>query len=397
MNISRLFGFLLASLLSTQVLAADEGFSGLPNSITGGGVPKVDALGDVDSKVKSGVRYSRGAVAQDFDIVKPATEKPAVVHTNNESGYENSSELVYEDDNDEYEGDEYEGNEALDAGQAPEVEFEIPDGYSVVTKNSQGVAHINGDSAGTYIIKVPALLYSKIELPFAAALETPFPDQVVIKQKEDVILVAPRGVVPVNLILYHPERPTVSVSLVLLPVSTEIPATIKVKFDEKRIPAAKQDQDKLGEFLGEHKVSTINATNANQVLKYDRAASHVDLMRKINADIARGYVPDGYSLRVVTEGPTGALCGDKRLLGKYVQNIVGVDFEIDVFRVKNAASDYVEFREKSCYRTGVSAVFFSPSGTLAPGMEAELIIIHSRKTDVDDTRVRRPTRVSAEQ
>lgn len=398
------FLLLVGLLLVIPCSFASEGFTGLPSSITGGGVESVDALGDVDKKVKSGVRYARETTSQDFDIVKPAPEKnivkPAPVDGSNTRATRelNDGPVVSEMTGDYVQSeDEYEQeNEGANTFESTQIEFEIPEGYSVVDKNSFGLARINGDNIGTYIVKVPSLLYTRIELPFAPEIETPFPEQVVIKQKDDVVLVAPRGVVPVNLILYHPERPTVSVSLVLLPVSSEIPATIKVSFNASRIPEAKKDQEKTGEVLGDYRVSTMTTLNSNKVSMYDRVASHADLMGKINTDIANGFVPDGYSLKMITEGPTGALCGDKRLLGQYVQNIVGNDFEIDVFRVRNASDNYVEFEEKNCYRNGVSSVFFNPSSSLAPGVEAELIIVHSRAQEDQSGRTRRPTRVTGE-
>lgn len=396
------FLLLVGLLLVIPCGFASEGFTGLPSSITGGGVGSVDALGDVDKKVKSGVRYTRETTSQNFDIVKPAPEKnivkPAPVDgSNTRAPRELNDGPVVSDMGDDYvqSEDEHDGVE-VNAFESTQIEFDIPEGYSVVDKNSFGLARINGDNIGTYIIKVPSLLYTRIELPFAPEIETPFPEQVVIKQKDDVVLVAPRGVVPVNLILYHPERPTVSVSLVLLPVSSEIPATIKVSFNASRIPEAKKDQEKTGDVLGDYRVSTMTNLNSNKVSMYDRVASHADLMGKINTDIANGFVPDGYSLKMITEGPTGALCGDKRLLGQYVQNIVGNDFEVDVFRVRNAADNYVVFDEKSCYRNGVSSVFFNPSSSLAPGVEAELIIVHSRAQEDQSGRARRPTRVTGE-
>lgn len=396
------FLLLVGLLLVIPCSLANEGFTGLPSSITGGGIKPVDALGDVDKKVKSGVRYSRETTSQNFDIVKPAPEKvvtrPSVDGVNAKSPGELNDGPVVDGMDGGYvqSEDVYEEDVVASEFEPTQIEFEIPEGYSVVDKNSFGLARINGDNIGTYIIKVPSLLYTRIELPFIPEIETPFPEQVVIRQKGDVVLVAPRGVVPVNLILYHPERPTVSVSLVLLPVSSEIPATVKVSFSASRIPEAKKDQDKTGDVLGDYRVSTMTNLNSNKVSKYDRVASHADLMGKINTDIANGYVPDGYSLKMITEGPTGALCGDKRLLGQYVQNIVGNDFEIDVFRVRNAADNYVVFEEKDCYRNGVSSVFFNPSSSLSPGVEAELIIIHSRAQEDHSGRTRRPTRVVGE-
>ena len=113
-------------------------------------------------------------------------------------------------------------------------------------------------------------------------------------------------------------------------------------------------------------------------------------MKKLNTDLAKGFVPDGYGLNMISEGPTGVMCGDKRLLGRYVQNLVGELFEIDVFEINNAGKEYVQFDESKCYRSGVASVQFNPSPLIRPGNKAELIIVHA-KTPVEPTdRVKRP-------
>ena len=396
----RAFNLLFLASISVQALSAP--LSGIPVEISGQGKEKVDAVGDVDRGMKSGVQYAREAVAKDFSLVRPAKD-------NSMSNPESGSAVVVRPQTPNQETNALPKFESprvnvvppvfqqapveaplmlqstAPAAQLPpqvgrsEVEFDIPDGYTVVKKDSLGRAVINGDKSGTYIVKAPALLFSKVILPFSADYETPFPDQVVIQKKNEVFLIAPKGsVLPINIVFYHPEKPSLSVSILFLPLANEIPASIDIKFDPAALPQSKSDVARTGEQIGPYRVSTLQERDSMAASRYERASTHVEIIKKLNVDLSSAKIPDGYQLKVITDGPSGVLCGDRRLVGKYSQNLLGEQFEVDVFNVRNMSDDYVTFSERGCYRSGVASVQFNPTSTLKPGQDAELIIIHSK-------------------
>lgn len=379
----------ILSVLSTHSFAA--GLAGVPGSVSGKNDGDVQAINDIDSGTKRAVNFAREAVIGEFESVRPVrdTGRGVTPVGSGNSSSANEDPLVLAPEVIE------ERRTQRRTAPARKVEFEIPPEYTFVPKNNLGTAFINGDKDGTYLIKAPSMLFSRIELPFSPKVVTPFPSLVVTQVHGNVILFAPTQMAPVNLIIYHPDQPLVSVSIVILPDANEIPATVKISFAKERIPEAVIEHDKIGEMIGEHRVSTIAKGNSSDVAHYERTSSHLEFLKKINIDLARGVVPDGYSLRVVTDGPIGVLCGDRRLVGAYSQNIVGENFEIDVFQVRNASDDYVTFKERSCYRGGVVSVLFNPSPTIKPGENAELIIIHSRKNNEKQDVIKRPSLVGA--
>lgn len=382
----RLLFVSVVSLASANLFAA--GLSGVPASLSGQSGDDVSAIKDVDTGTKRAVNFAREAVLGEMESVRPVRDSgrgSAPVKNTTTSSAEDPLVLAPEVIE--------ERKTQRRAASARKVEYEIPPEYTFVPKNNLGTAFINGDKDGTYLIKAPSMLFSRIELPFSPKVVTPFPELVVTQIHGNVILFAPTQKAPVNLIIYHPDQPLVSVSIVILPDANEIPATIKVSFAKERIPEAVIEHDKIGEMIGDHRVSTIAKGNASNVAHYERTSSHLEFLKKINIDLARGEVPAGYSLRVVTDGPIGVLCGDRRLVGAYSQNIVGENFEIDVFQVRNASDDYVTFQERSCYRSGVVSVLFNPSPSIKPGENAELIIIHSRKNNEKTDVVKRPSLV----
>lgn len=277
-----------------------------------------------------------------------------------------------------------------------QVRFVLPEGMTVVGKDQVGAAAINGDKPGTYVLKVPPLLFSRLVLPFAAEVTTPFPDQVVIKQQDRSLLVAPKSAMPVNLIVYHPLKPEISIGLVLVPDGGEIPATIHVEFDPERLPAdvAASSVDGSSRQITSMGIATrINEPDQRAAMRFERSNDHTAILENVHRLVSQGLVPDGYSLEVVTEGVVGALCGDRRLLGQFTQRMRGDRFTVDVFSVANAHDDYVVFSEENCYRRGVASVQFFPSRNLAPGKTAELIIVHANELRDEPTQLRRPMQV----
>lgn len=278
--------------------------------------------------------------------------------------------------------------------QRKQVRFVLPEGMNVIKKNSDGAAAIDGDKPGTYLVKVPPLLFSRIVLPFEAEVTTPFPDQVVIKHNQGSLLVAPKSVMPVNLVIYHPQKPEVSIGIVLMPDSQEIPATIQVDFDASRLPEIVGKDDGVSNKITSLGIaSRINDRDARKAIRFEKSGDHISVLEGIHRLVSQGLVPDGFSLEVVTEGVTGSLCSDRRLIGEFTQRMRGERFTVDVFSVANAHNDYVSFSEENCYRRGVASVQFFPSRNLAPGKTAELVIVHANDDEEAPRQQRRPTQV----
>ena len=287
-------------------------------------------------------------------------------------------------------------NEPSAVQRTQQVRFVLPEGMNEIEKDQAGAASIDGDLPGTYIVKVPPLLFSRITLPFVAEVTTPFPDQVVIKHHEGALLVAPKSPMPVNLVIFHPKKPDVSVGLVLVPDGHEIPATIQIAFDPARLPestvtAGEGERDRQITSLGIASVMTERDQRA--AMRFERSADHIAVLENIHRLVSQGLVPDGFSLEVITEGAVGALCGDRRLIGQFSQRMRGERFTVDVFSVANAADDFVRFGEENCYRKGVASVQFFPSRSLAPGKTAELVIVHANDIQEAPTQQRRPMQV----
>jgi len=273
------------------------------------------------------------------------------------------------------------------------IEVELPDGYKEIETTSEGYARIDGDKPSTYVVRVPPLLFTSIEIPFTPEFETPFPDAVYVKTKGNMLLVAPKTMVPVNLVIFHPEKPSLSTSLVLLPDTQSIPGRLWIRFNPDSIPKAAREKMRNGFVVDGSDQATLLEKDPSAVSEYERASSHTEFVKRVNLDMAQAFVPEGYEFTEISNGPSGSLCGDRRLIGKYTQHLSGENYEIDVFQIRNVASDYVVFAEKSCYRSGVVSVQFNPTNALRPGQEAELIVLRSVGKSITNDRIKRPTKV----
>lgn len=385
LNLKPLF-LALNFVFANSVLAAS--LVGIPSEISGNTpIAEPEVKRGINNK---GVKVGE-YIREQTDRLKPATERNdgrIAIQPVNKPGEQPVSEFSEENDADYV---------AAPVVRKSQVRFVLPEGMNVIDKNSAGAASINGDKPGTYLVKVPPLLFSRIVLPFEAEFTTPFPDQVVIKRNQGALLVAPKSAMPVNLVIFHPKKPEVSVGIVLVPDGQEIPATIDVAFDPLRLPVASNVE--ASEDGATRKITTlgiasrINDRNEKAAMRFEKSGDHITVLENIHRLVSQGLVPDGYSLEVITEGATGTLCSDRRLMGEFVQRMHGERFTVDVFSVANAHDDYVSFNEENCYRRGVASVQFFPSRNLAPGKTAELVIVHANDDVKPPLQQRRPTQV----
>jgi hypothetical protein len=373
--------------LANGVISVPVNISGVPSSVSGTQRVEGQSINQLSSGANAAGRYVKERVDA-LPFTRPASDardpNAASVNQAGQTGDQNGAQVVT-------------GAPVIDPMQqqlaAPSgpIEYIIPEDMKLVSLNGNGRGVINGSKSGTYAIEAPALYFSTFTLPFTPIHKTPFPALSEIEIYDGVVMIAPKTVAPVNVVLFHPQKPSLSVSLVILPQSSKAPADIRIDFNPKSIPETKRQENKAGVVVDGHRIARIRKMDRAVVSEYERASSHTEALKKLNVDLAKGFVPNGYALDVISEGPSGVLCGDKRLVGTYVQNLIGEQFEADVFNIKNAGDEYVTFDEKKCYRSGVSSVQFNPSPILRPGSSAELIIIHT-KTPVDmSDRVRRPS------
>lgn len=376
----------LFCLLLFSGIAVSEGLSGIPSHISGEKRTEGKAIGDVGGGASSVTNYLKNTVATDFDFVRPAKDARSGVETSEKvskttqkatDGVVESNEEVIEES-------------ALWAAGSGVVDYVLPDGYKEVSISPDGKAQINADRPGTHLIRAPILMYSVFTFPFTPNYETIFPDAIKINIEDGVVMVASKRNIPINIVFFHPEKPSLALSIVLVPDSSVIPAQIDVKFAKNKIPEVVRENEKSGVVVDGHRIAKIKKRDITNISEYEKGDVHIEMMKKINTDMAKGYVPDGYGLNIISEGPTGVMCGDKRLLGRYTQNLVGELFEIDVFEVKNAGSEYVKFDSSKCYRSGVATVQFNPSPLIRPGNKAELIIVHTRTPVELSDRTKRP-------
>lgn len=385
--------FIPLLLLSSSVYAA--GINGVPSAITGvaseNGQPVQDMRGN--SSVLS--RYIVEQ-AEQKEFVKPYEIKQAKEAQRQGVTTPTNSDVVVKDQGIE-QAEQVQQQQFQPRRSITRIEFEMPKGLKPVTKDRNGAAKVNADKPGTYVIRVPALIFSRFSLPFSPEITTPFPDQVVIKKKGGLISVAPKSSIPVNLIFAHPQRPELSVAFVLVPDGQEIPAMVDVDFDPSRIPQQAKDIDskEVGNKVTTLGISsTIEAGDSELAARFERSTDHISVLEEIHRSVSKGLVPKGYSLDVITEGATGALCGDRRLIGVFSQRMRGAQFTVDVFSVTNPSEQIIKFNERDCYRAGVASVQFNPSRALAPGQKAELIIVHAAPKGERLTQQRRPTLIN---
>ena len=386
----RVAGFALAVIASS---AFSQGLSGVPSAISGVQSEEGVAISETTSAAKTAGSYVRSKIApvQRQDIAPPvpgavsAIGSPVPVSSNPSAV---TGDAPFGASQGTADSDTF----SPVAIQRP-VEIVIPEQYREVKTDRNGYAEIDGDRPGSYVVRVPPLLYSSIETQFEASLETPFPGTVVIKQHGNVSLVSPASKVPVSLVVFHPKKPSLSLSVVLLPDAEAIPARLTLKFSEDRLPVLAEEKERSGVYLDGTKTAIVVESDPDAVAAYETSDSHTEYVKRVNIDVVNGYLPDGYALHEMRDGPTGVMCGDRRLVGQYAQKLVGDEFEVDVFEVRNAADDYVTFEPKNCYRHGVVSIQFNPSRSLRPGQDAELIVVRGRGQPVDDVRVRRPSNV----
>lgn len=401
--------YLLASVV---ILAghANAGLSGIPSSVSGVSDTEGQAIADTQEATNNVAGFIRDKAERTFvtpvSKPSPATDARAPVSEADQDVAADSTRVVAAGSESMEEQGPQPGVDVVNpppfgsnAGGSPSqavlqpIEVELPEGYREVETTSEGYARIDGDKPSTYVVRVPPLLFTSIELPFAPEFETPFPDAVYVKTKGNMLLVAPKSMVPVNLVIYHPEKPSLSASLVLLPDTQSIPGRLWVRFNPDSIPKAVQEKSRNGFVVDGSDQATLLEKDPSAVSEYERASSHTEFVKRVNLDMAQAFVPEGYEFTEISNGPSGALCGDRRLIGKYTQHLAGESYEIDVFQIRNVASDYVVFEEKSCYRSGVVSVQFNPTNALRPGQEAELIVLRSAEKTISNDRVKRPTKV----
>jgi hypothetical protein len=371
----------LVVIFLIPVFTMAQEISGVPSQITGVNRTEGESINDMSGGAGAATRYVKERIGN-LSFTKPATDardpsdSPQVTSQPETPSAlsDPQSELVVQ----------------LSAPRGP-IEYDIPENMKLVSLNGNGKGVINGSNSGTYVVRAPALYFSLFTLPFQPKAKTPFPEFSEIVIEDGVVMIAPKTVAPVNVVLYHPDKPSLSVSLVVIPDSTTAPADVRVNFNKNSIPESKRQENKNGVVVDGHRIARIRKKNSATVSEYERGNAHTEILKKINVDLAKGFLPDGYELNVISEGPSGVLCGDKRLVGTYVQNMIGEQFEVDVFNIKNAGKEYVTFVEENCYRSGVSSVQFNPSSILRPGSSAELIIIHTKTPDDISDKVRRPS------
>lgn len=377
-RISIIFLFLPVVVLANSV-------SGVPSQVSGINRTEGQAINDATAGAQSATSYVKERISN-LNFIKPATDSR-----------DPSSFSATSDDTQSNEDPANKHRNQLDEQvYQPEiprgsVEYAIPDQMKIVSLDGNGKGIIKGSKPGTYVVEAPALFFSIFTLPFEPKYKTPFPTISEVVIEGGVVMIAPKTMAPVNVVLYHPDKPSLSVSLVVIPNSKKAPADVYVDFNRKSIPESKRQESKAGVVVDGHRIARIRKRDRATISEYERGEAHTEVLKKINVDLAKGYIPDGYGLNVISDGPSGVLCGDKRLVGTYAQNMTGEQFEIDVFNIKNAGNEYVTFLEEKCYRTGVSSIQFNPSPILRPGSSAELIIIHTKTpADLSD-KVRRPS------
>ena len=372
----------LVVIFLLPIFAIAQDISGVPSQITGVNRTEGESIDDVSGGAGAATRYVKERIGN-MNFTKPATDARDPSNSTQVTSQPQASTNTLSDPQ----------SERVVQPSAPRgpVEYDIPENMKLVRLNGNGKGIINGSNSGTYVVRAPALYFSLFTLPFEPKAKTPFPAFSEIVIENGVVMIAPKTVAPVNVVLYHPDKPSLSVSLVVIPDSSTAPADVRVNFNKKSIPESKRQENKNGVVVDGHRIARIRKKNRATVSEYERGKAHTEILKKINVDLAKGFLPDGYELNVISEGPSGVLCGDKRLVGTYVQNMIGEQFEVDIFNIKNAGKEYVTFVEANCYRSGVSSVQFNPSSILRPGSSAELIIIHTKTPDDISDKVRRPS------
>lgn len=385
--------FLFVFSLIFSVVANSESLSGISPSVSGEPRVEGESIKQLDEGSTGVGQYVRGRFDPRNSAVPITQSSRTAVDVRSNGGVQPSMD---ENTEQSYPASNSQGSDGFYREleqSAKTVEYVLPKGYKEVPLNKSGIGYINGEKSGTYMIKVPPLLYSVFSFPFKPSYRTPFPDFVTVDIQDGTVMVASKENMPVNIVFFHPKKPSLTVSVFLIPDANKIPANINVSFTKGNVPESERENKKSGVVVDGHDISRIRKKNLASISEYERGTAHGEVLKKINIDVANGFLPEGYELNVITSGPTGVLCGDRRLVGRYVQNMIGELFEVDVFEIKNAGNEYIEFKEFDCYRSGVASIQFNPSPLLKPGSKAELIIVHSKTRIDEDNRLRRPTQI----
>lgn len=153
-------------------------------------------------------------------------------------------------------------------------------------------------------------------------------------------------------ILSNDPQDTRSISLTLIPARIP-PKTIQLKW-------------------GEHALAISVPASATRAKRWEQSSSYEEKLLELVEIVARGEVPEGYSLSPAQDTVTCTLPGVTFFAG---QRLTGSRFSVFVLRATNAGNSTIELLSHAgCNATGVALVAPWPRAYLEPGASTELYV-----------------------
>lgn len=238
----------------------------------------------------------------------------------------------------------------------------LPKGVVTKKSNKDGLIVLTSSDKGTYAIETPPYLANQIKFPDDRYLHyTPLDDKYVdISKKGNIYFVTLKSSeAPVSVVFYSERNGEKTVSLVFLPNSSVINKTISVEQSESdKTPVE----------------TVVSRSVLKKIMVFESSNSSDDRTVSAHKLISKGMFPNGYEFVEVRNGVRGFICGERRLISRLGQKIIGKKYVFEIYKVTNISEDYFEFDESNCLTDSVASVQMYPGWTIAPSESKELII-----------------------
>jgi conjugal transfer pilus assembly protein TraK len=149
-------------------------------------------------------------------------------------------------------------------------------------------------------------------------------------------------------------------------------------------------------YQKKHSSDEVPSYYSRHAADWEKAGSHIDIIRKTLASIALGKIPPGYGLRYYKAGDPVLACYSPGLEITPVQALEGYNQIIIVSLLQNNTDQEIQFKESSCHDGNrVLAVASWPSVRIEPGTASELYVVVKRE-DPEETISPRPRLIGFE-
>jgi conjugal transfer pilus assembly protein TraK len=185
----------------------------------------------------------------------------------------------------------------------------------------------------------------------------------VFKEK-NVVYVGASDPRPFGIFISPEDSPEVSINLTVSPEPLTMPQEYKVVMD------------------GYEEVEKVLAEDANKESAKDfeklAESDYQGWIKEFAKTLISGDLPSGYSPESVAEKGN---CVQPNMTTELYQRLVGGEYSVDVYRVKNSSSETQIIQERFCYRKGVRFILAWEDAQLSPGGESDLFIVRENTVE----------------